>query len=165
MRGTDLVWNDEALSLSLNLRWGSLRQRQGSSRMSADCPEQGWKVQRIPWPGLSRSVHAVDKSGRNRSANLVGCLLDHYGIAVYRAMQTVLSTSVFLRQAKRAGLTEDDLKEIEWTLAGDPAAGDGCRELAEQAKCALPAARRARVEGIGRSTISVGMMFRFSCSL
>lgn len=62
------------------------------------------------------AVHSIERS--------VSYLLKHYGIAVYRTMQTVLSTSVFLRQAKRAGLTEDELKEIEWTLAGDPAAGD-----------------------------------------
>jgi hypothetical protein len=38
-------------------------------------------------------------------------------------MQTVISTPTFLAQAKRCGLTDDELKEIVSTIAFDPEAG------------------------------------------
>jgi hypothetical protein len=40
------------------------------------------------------------------------------------AMQTVLATPTFLAQAKRCGLSEDDLHEIAVVITGDPLAGD-----------------------------------------
>ena len=39
-------------------------------------------------------------------------------------MQTVLSTDHFLTRAKRAKLSEDELREIETTLSANPLAGD-----------------------------------------
>jgi len=39
-------------------------------------------------------------------------------------MQTVLSTSVYARQAKALRLSEDELSTIETTLAADPLTGD-----------------------------------------
>lgn len=38
-------------------------------------------------------------------------------------MQTVISTPTFLTQAKRCGLTDDELQEIVSTIAFDPEAG------------------------------------------
>ncbi len=38
-------------------------------------------------------------------------------------MQTVISTATFLTQAKRCGLTDDELQEIISTIAFDPEAG------------------------------------------
>lgn len=40
------------------------------------------------------------------------------------AMQSVLFTPTFERQAKAAGLTDDDIQEIAAVLACDPLAGD-----------------------------------------
>jgi hypothetical protein len=39
-------------------------------------------------------------------------------------MHTVLMTPTFATQAERAGLDEDELREIEWTLSQNPKAGD-----------------------------------------
>lgn len=39
------------------------------------------------------------------------------------SMQSVIQTSVFLAQAKRCGLSDDDLQEIVAVIAADPEAG------------------------------------------
>ena len=87
------------------------------------------------------------------------------GNAVYGPMQTVLLTPTFERQAKAAGLSEDDIAAIASSLARNPLAGDliagtgGARKVRFARSGSGKSGGYRTVHYLGATT------FRFSCSL